>query len=138
MNFEVDVIDKVLDTFYDSSYVPLKDIDLFMHFPALSVQWNGYVLESYVYKYSKKFKLLHASFSTSGFFGAMVRKDSGIEDYRTLIVDVLANSNQWNDKNSALEFLVGQGYQQRRKYADIEKVVHEAKLLREKINSARK
>ena len=54
------------------------------------------------------------------------------------VVDVLANSNKWEDKNSALELLVEQGYQQRRKYADIEKVVHEAKLLREKINAARK
>ncbi len=138
VDFQVDEIDRVLDDLCDQNYIPLKDIGLFMHFPALCVQWNGYVLESYIYKYSKKFKLLHASFSASGFFGAMVRQDSGIEDYRALIVDVLANSNKWEDKNSALELLVEQGYQQRRKYADIEKVVHEAKLLREKINAARK
>lgn len=133
VDFEIDETDRVLDALCDKNYIPLKDIGLFMHFPALCVQWNGYVLESYVYKYSKKFKLLHASFSASGFFGAMVRQDSGIEDYRALIVDVLANSDQWEDKNSALELLVEQGYQQRRKYADIEKVVHEAKLLREKM-----
>lgn len=138
VDFEIDEIDGVLDTLCDKNYMPLKEIGLFMHFPALCVQWNGYVLESYVYKYSKKFKLLHASFSASGFFGAVVRQDSGIEDYRALIVDVLANSEQWEDKNSALELLVEQGYQQRRKYADIEKVVHEAKLLREKINATRK
>lgn len=138
VEFEIDEIDRVLDALCDKNYIPLKEIGLFMHFPALCVQWNGYVLESYVYKYSKKFRLLHANFSASGFFGAMVRQDSGIEDYRALIVDVLANSNQWEDKNSALELLVEQGYQQRRKYADIEKVVHEAKLLREKINEARK
>lgn len=138
VDFEIEEIDRVLDALCDKNYIPLKDIGLFMHFPALCVQWNGYVLESYIYKYSKKFKLLHASFSASGFFGAMVRQDSGIEDYRALIVDVLANSNKWEDKNSALELLVEQGYQQRRKYADIEKVVHEAKLLREKINAARK
>lgn len=138
VDFKIDEIDRVLDTLCDKSYIPLKDIGLFMHFPALCVQWNGYVLESYIYKYSKKFKLLHASFSASGFFGAMVRQDSGIEDYRALIVDVLANSNQWEDKNSALELLVEKGYQQRRKYANIEKVVHEAKLLREKINATRK
>lgn len=138
VDFQIDEIDRVLDDLCDQNYIPLKDIGLFMHFPALCVQWNGYVLESYIYKYSKKFKLLHASFSASGFFGAMVRQDSGIEDYRALIVDVLANSNKWEDKNSALELLVEQGYQQRRKYADIEKVVHEAKLLREKINAARK
>lgn len=138
VDFNVDMIDKVLDALCDGDYVPLKNIGLFMLFPTLFIPWNGYVLESYVYKYSKKFKLLHASFSASGFCGAMVRKESGIVDYRALIVDVLANANQWNDKNTALEFLVNQGYQQRKKYADIGKVVHEAKLLREKLNASRK
>lgn len=138
VDFGIDEIDNVLDVLCDKSYIPLKNIGLFMHFPVLCVPWNGYVLESYVYKYSRKFKLLHSNFSASGFFGAMVRQDSGIEDYQTLIIDVLANSNQWEDKNSALELLVEQGYQQRRKYAGIDKVVHEAKLLREKINAAKK
>ena len=137
VDFQINEIDRVLDDLCDQNYIPLKDIGLFMHFPVICVPWNGYVLESYIYKYSKKFKLLHASFSASGFFGAMVRQDSGIEDYRALIVDVLANSNKWEDKKSALELLVKQGYQQRRRYADIEKVVHEAKLLREKINATR-
>lgn len=137
VSFDVDTIDKILDTLCDGKYLPLKNIGLFMHFPTLSIPWNGYVLESYVHKYSKKFKLLHASFLASGFCGAMVRKESGIEDYRALIVDVLANTNQWDDKNTALEFLVNQGYQQRRKYADIGKVVHEAKLLREKIYASK-
>lgn len=113
-------------------------IGLFMHFPTICVQWNGYVLESYIYKYSKKFKLLHASFSASGVFGAVVRQDSGIENYQELIIDVLAHSSQWSEKNSALELLVEQGYQQRKRYADIEKIVHEAKLLREKINTSEK
>lgn len=138
VDFDVDMIDKVLNTLCDGNYVALENIGLFMHFPTLSIPWNGYVLESYVYKYSKKFKLLHASFSASGFCGAMVRKESGIEDYRALIVDVLANTNEWDDINTALEFLVNQGYQQRRKYADIGKVVHKAKLLREKINASKK
>ena len=68
----------------------------------------------------------------------MVRQDSGIENYQELIIDVLAHSNQWNEKNSALELLVEQGYQQRKRYADIEKIVHKAKLLREKINTSEK
>lgn len=138
VDFDVDRIDKIIDTLCDGNYVSLENINLFMHFPALSIPWNGYVLESYIYKYSKKFKLLHTSFSASGFFGAIVRKESGIEDYQSLIIDVLANTNQWNDKNTALEFLVNQGYQQRRKYADIEKVMHKARLLREEINMSRK
>ena len=138
VEFAIDEIDSILNDLCERNYIPLKDIGLFMHFPTICVQWNGYVLESYIYKYSKKFKLLHASFSASGVFGAVVRQDSGIENYQELIIDVLAHSNQWNEKNSALELLVEQGYQQRKRYADIEKIVHEAKLLREKINTSEK
>ena len=131
--FDIESIDNVLEKLCDKDYVPLKDIGLFMHFPSISVPWNGYVLESFLYKYSKKFKLLHAGFSASGYFGAMVRKECVIDDYRTLIVDALAHSKKWINKSTALDFLVREGYQQKRSYADIEKVIFEAKLLNEKI-----
>ena len=138
VNFLIDETDQILDTFCEKKYIPLKEIGLYMHFPTLCVPWNGYVLESYLNNYSKKFKLVHVSFSASGFFGAMVRRDCKIDDYRSLIVDVLANTDEWVDKKTALDFLVERGYQQRRKYADIEMVLHEAKLIKEKINETRK
>lgn len=131
--FDVVQTDYVLDMICEDDYMPLKDVGLFMHFPPINVQWNGYVLESYLYSFSQKYKLLHASFSASGYFGAMVKKDSNIEDYQDLITDVLAHSNQWNDKKTALELLVKLGYQQRKKYANIEKVIHEAKIIRDRL-----
>ena len=63
----------------------------------------------------------------------MVKKDSNIEDYQMLITDVLAHSSQWDDKTTALELLVDLGYQQRKKYANIEKVIHEARIIRDKL-----
>lgn len=138
INFDIETTEDILESLLEKEYVPLKDIGLFTHFPPLSVQWNGYVLESYLYKYSRKFRLLHTSFSASGFFGAVVKADSPIEDYRTLIIDVLVHSNQWMDAKDALNLLVSEGYQQRRRYEDIDKVVHEAKLLRERQNSIEK
>ncbi len=138
LEFDVEATDKVLDEYIKNEYVPLKKIGLFTHFPSISVPWNGYVLESYLYKYSKKFRLVHTSFSASGYFGAMVRTDSTLADYKSLITDALAHSDIWNDKQSALEFLVEKGYQQRRRYEGIEAVVKEAGLLREKIKEVKK
>ena len=129
--FDVDQTDRVLDMLCDKEYIPFKDICLFMQFPPINIQWNGYVLESYLYNFSRKYKLIHVSFSASGYFGAIVKKDSKIADYQTMITDVLANSNKWNDKLTALELFVDLGYQQRKNYANIEKVIHEAKILRE-------
>ena len=136
LQFDIDAVDHVLENFINSDYLPLKDIGLFMQFPPLSVKWNGYVLESFLYKYSRKFRLLHAGFSASGFFGAAVRMESSFCDYRELITDALAHSEEWSDKNSALQFLVDSGYQKKKSYSDIEKVIHEAKLLREKLRAA--
>jgi hypothetical protein len=130
--FDIDKVDEVLDSFVENDYVSIKEIGLFMLFPNTNVKWNGYVLESFVYKYSKKYKLIHATFSASGYFGAVVKNSSIIDDYRTLIVDALSNTDEWKDNESALEWLVNKGYQQRKKYSDIEKVIHEAKLIREK------
>lgn len=136
--FDVDAVDRVLDEYTKMEYTPLKNIGLFTHFPSLSIPWNGYVLESYLYRYSMKFHLLHASFSASGYFGVMIRAESMLTDYKSLIIDALAHSDVWHDKRSALDFLVENGYQKRRRYEDIEFVVKEAALLREKIKEAEK
>lgn len=127
IHFDIEQTDYVLDKLIQSAYTPIKTINLFLHFPAIDVPWNNFVLESYVAHYSKKFKLLHASYTATDCCGAMVRTDAGISDYRTLIVDVLAKNAGWKNKKDALQLLVDLGYQQRRSYSDIEKVMQEAK-----------
>ncbi|WP_373241160.1 hypothetical protein [Mediterraneibacter gnavus] len=127
IHFDIEQTDTVLENLIQSTYAPIKTINLFLHFPTIDVPWNNFVLESYVANYSKKFRLLHASYTATDCCGAMVRQDSGISDYRTLIVDVLAKNTAWKNKKDALQLLVDLGYQQRRSYSDIEKVMQEAK-----------
>ena len=127
IHFDIEQTDTILDNLIQNAYTPIKTINLFLHFPAIEVPWNNFVLESYVANYSKKFRLLHASYTATDCCGAMVRQESGISDYRTLIVDVLAKNTGWKNKKDALQLLVDLGYQQRRSYSDIEKVMQEAK-----------
>ena len=126
VNFEVERIDGVLEGLIPGPYLPIKEINLFLHFPAIGIKWNRFVLESYVANYSKTFRLLHASFSATNCCGAIVRKNSDISDYRSLIVDVLAKNPSWKTKEDALQLLVDYGYQQRRSFSDIENVMAEA------------
>lgn len=130
ITFDIEQTDSVLDSLIQSAYTPIKTINLFLHFPAIDVPWNHFVLESYVANYSRKFRLLHASYTATDCYGAIVRQESGISDYRTLIVEVLAKNTGWKNKNDALQLLVDRGYQQRRSYSDIEKVMQEAKARR--------
>ncbi len=127
IHFDVEQIDAVLDNFIQGDYTTIKTINLFLHFPTIDVPWNNFVLESYVAHYSQKFILLHTSYSATDCCGAVLRKDAGISDYRTLIVDVLVKNTGWKNKKDALQLLVDLGYQQRRSYSDIEKVMQEAK-----------
>lgn len=130
--FDVDVIDNVLDGMCPGEYIPLKNISLFLYFPAMGYQWNLYVLESYLYSRSKRFKLVHTSFSQNGVYGGMVRNDSSIGDYSELITEALSNSDSLSSTKSALNYLLNNGYQATLRYNGIEQVVRKAKLMKEK------
>ena len=131
IHFDIEHTDLILDSLIPKTYAPIKTINLFLQFPTIDVPWNNFVLESYVGHYSKKFRLLHASYTATDCCGAIVRQNSGITDYRTLIVDVLANSTGWKNKKDALQLLVDLGYQQRRSYSDIENVMQEVTTRRQ-------
>lgn len=131
IKFDVEAIDEILDGMCPGDYVPLSEINLFLCFPNIGHPWNSYLLESYLFGFSKKFRLLHSSFIKTGVYGAMVRKDADVPDYRYLLVDVLSKSNALDSTKEALQYIVDKGYQQRRRYEGIEAVIQEAKLIKE-------
>ena len=131
INFDVDEIDNILEGMCPQDYIPLKEITLFLNFPNIGYAWNIYLVESYLYNFSRKFRLIHNSFSEINVYGAMVRADSAIFDYNSLIIDVLSHSDSLTEKK-ALQFIVDQGYQQRKAYKDIGNAIQEAKIIKEK------
>lgn len=131
IDFDVDLIDDVLDRMCPEQYISIRDVNLFLQFPNIGYVWNHFVLESYLFKNSRKFKLLHVSFGQNSVCGAMVRVDSNISDYRTLIVDVLSKSVALGSTKEALQYIVDCGYQHRRRYDGIEQLIKEAKLIKE-------
>jgi len=132
--FDVKEADNILEQLLQGEYVPLKDMNLFLHFPSMNIQWNTFVLESFVSQYSEKFRLLHLSYSASACCGAIVRKSSEFETYDDLITDVLAHSPEWETTKEAFNVLINAGYQQRARYSHIDEIVKNAKLLREQLS----
>lgn len=131
ISFDVAAVDDALERFIVGEYASTKSINLFLQFPPAAHPWNGYMLESYVYSYSKRFKLVHPCFQQTDFCGAIVRKESRISEYNDLVVRVLADSDAWRDKKDALYLLTDEGYQQRKAYKDIDSAVSEARRQRE-------
>ena len=132
ITFDIEAIDDILDEQCHGDYMPMKEVSLYLSFPNIGYQWNVFVLSSYLYHTSKKFRLLFQSFSQSSVTGAMVRMDSPITNYYEMIVDALSRSDALRSTKVALQYIVNCGFQQRLAYNDIEKAVQEAKLLREK------
>ncbi len=130
IKFKIEAIDKFLDGMCQGDYVSLPEVNLFLHFPNVGYPWNSYLLESYLFGYSREFRLLHSSFIKTGVYGAIVRKSADITDYRSLLVDVLSKSNALESTKEALQYIVDKGYQQRRRYEGIETVIRDAKLIK--------
>ena len=75
INFDVNAIDKILDKICPDDYIPIKDINTFSNFPKIGYPWNGYILESYIFNFSRKFKLTSPSFKEDTICTSMTRVD---------------------------------------------------------------
>lgn len=131
VSFDTVAIDSALDMLISGDYAPTKSVNLFFQLPSADYPWNGYLLESYVYSFSRKYRLVHPCFQQTDYCGAIVRKESGIFEYYDLVVKVLADSNAWRDKKDALSLLTDEGYQQRNAYKEIDAAVSEARMQKE-------
>ena len=131
IHFEIDYTDNILDKLCLGDYLPIQQVGLFLHFPPIGYPWNSYVLESYL-QFSKRFVLYHVSYSENGVYGVIVRRSSEFSDYRQVIVDMLAKSNEWSNAQEALTLIVEKGYQARKRWTGFENVVQEALVRREK------
>ena len=140
INFDVDTIDKVLQNFCPNDYLPLMAVSpaMMMHLPSCGYQWNGYLLQSYVFGFSKVFGLSYSSFGKTGYYGAMVRRScKTINNYGSLIERVLTDDDTWETTADALDVLVKHGYQALRKYKNIDTAIAKAKQNKSSLDDRR-
>ena len=133
IQFDVDAVDDALEKMYPNEYTALKEITLFLSLPATSVRWNGYVLESYLRDYSKKFRLVQVSVSNEDYYGVMLRSISKLESYDDVAADMLAKNESWTDEKSALRCLVDAKFQKRAKNSNISSIIKAARQKRANI-----
>lgn len=124
--FRVDDTDRAIARFCTSAFIPIGNIHEFGTFPDAGYPWTTFLLEHFVYSYSKQFKLLHAGFNRECSVGAIVRRDADIESFTDLLSIAFGESETPIKKDKALSFFVEKGYLARRNYSDIEKVLIQA------------
>lgn len=128
--FDSQVIDGVIEQFISHEICSIKNACNFAVYPATCYPWTNYLLETYVAKFSNKFKLIHNSYSEGSCVGAIVKKSSPINSLDEVVVSVLTERKDINTAAEALDCLVEEGYISKRRYKGIDELLTKAKAKR--------
>lgn len=130
--FDIDAIDKHLESVCDEDYIALKDIRLFISFPPINYKWNGFILYSYLLLFSRKFSLQVNGFSEKDYFGVMLKNSSSLKNYDEIAADYLSNNNTWNNEKEAINCLINAQFQ---KGVSCKNIAYIVKMAKQKRNS---
>ena len=130
ITFDTELVDKAISRFCQNEFISILDVNTFTAFPECGYRWTPYLLESYLYSYSKMFILKHKAFNKTSVAGAIVRKNSCFTDYLNIMALALANADIPLDEKSSLDFLAQNGYIERRRLNTINEVIRKAEKMK--------
>ena len=126
VNFDVQKIDDAIGSYCVEDYVGFNDIINFTDFPPIGYAWNNYVLESYLFMGSNKFKLLHTSFNGDKPVGGIIKSNSNINNFDDLLTIIIKKGKLF-DRERAFNFLLENDYIKSRKVKNIDSLIEMAK-----------
>lgn len=130
IHFDIEAVDKAIGSFISKDYIRIRDIDSYLSFPNVGYEWNEYLLESFVYSYSKKYMLLSNGFSLHNVAGAVVKKAGSIQEFVDACAAVLADAPISLNKKDALNYLAEVNMITRRSYRDLDLAIRKATQIR--------
>ena len=130
VNFDVEAVDKALETYLTSGYILVKDVDSFLVFPNVGYEWNTFLLENFLLHYSKKFCLVNNGTSLNNVAGAIAKKNGEFTQFVDICAHALADSGIELKKTEALNYLADINLITRRSYRDIEIAMNRARQIR--------
>lgn len=110
VDFDVEKTDDAIALYCYDNFIPLRRVTDFSLFPYAGYQWNLFLLESYVRKFSRVFKFDVRAVNSSN-IGIIVKKSFKYNDYNDILTIALANSPvKLNDKKAVGNYLFDKGY----------------------------
>ena len=128
VSFDISEIDRVLATFISDHFVAIRDITTFAMFPLCGHSWNHYLLESFCYKYSRKYSLHVIHFNDKN-AGIIAEKDFN-KSYSEMLAMELARSDVELKTEIVGSYLFNTGFMAKSKYAKLGDIVQRAKEIR--------
>ena len=130
VNFSIDEIDTVLAGFVTDNFCAIRDVTTFAMFPLCGQNWNHYLLESFCYKYSRKYSLHVIHFNDKN-AGIIAEKDFN-KKYNEMLAIALARTDVELSPEVIGQYLFNTGYMAKSKYAKLGEIAQRASELREK------
>lgn len=110
VDFDVTRIDEAIALYCYGNFIPLRGVTDFSLFPYAGYQWNLFLLESYVRRFSYVFRY-DVRAANSANIGAIVRKSFEYDDYDYILALALAKSSvMLSDKKAVGDYLFNNGY----------------------------
>lgn len=130
VNFSIDEIDKVLAGFVTDNFCAIRDVTTFAMFPLCGQNWNHYLLESFCYKYSRRYSLhvIHFNDKNAG----IIAEKNFNKKYNEMLVIALARTDVELSPEVIGQYLFNTGYMAKSKYAKLGEIAQRASELREK------
>ena len=130
VHFDVEAVDKALETYLTSGYILVKDVDSFLVFPNVGYEWNTFLLENFLMYYSEKFCLVNNGTSLNNVAGAVAKKNGEFTQFVDICAHALAESSIELKKTDALNYLADINLITRRSYRDLELAMNKARQIR--------
>ena len=130
VNFDVDSIDNILSGIIRKNFIAVRDITSFAMFPYCNQRWTLYLLESFCYRFSRKFDLRVQNFNDKN-IGVIAEKNF-IIGYDEILSMALARSYSDLNETGAGNYLFENGYTGRKIFSGIQEIIKRAKILRER------
>ena len=131
VNFKIDEVDSVLSGFISDNFRAIRDVTTFAMFPICGQSWNHYLLESFCYKYSRKYSLHVIHFNDKN-AGIIAEKDFN-KQYSEMLAIALARTDVELTAEVIGQYLFNTGYMAKSKYGRLGEIAHRAAELRRKI-----
>lgn len=128
VNFSIDEIDTVLSGFITDNFRAIRDVTTFAMFPLCGQSWNHYLLESFCYKYSRKYRLHVIHFNNKN-AGIIAKKDFN-KNYSEMLANALARTDVELSPEVIGRYLFNTGYMAKSKYAKLGEIAQRASNLR--------
>lgn len=129
VSFDVDRIDGLLEEIIGNRFAPIRKVSTFALFPTCGLNWNLYLLESYCYRFSRKYRLSVLNYNDKN--AGMIASVDLTLTYNEMLIEAAAAADIKLTPEAVGEYLFTNGFTARRKYSNMPEIIEKAKTIRE-------